>query len=276
MKSTFYSLFVVCSILLISSCTKVELKNVISKEEINELLILSDTSTLKKEDQVLYRLNRITEIFQRKNDNRGLFPLVYAQTTKQALLSLQNEPEVYTDLQKAKDITIAFAKRYLFGLHDHLSGAEPEYHWKNYYALCNTNLPRMRITSAGLNAHLTVDLARAVYDVNGDKNFEADYLKFGEALVKATPYIIDELKKQYNTESAYLLNGLFLGDILDPIFGEDFTTQLAFQFIRTEAFQNGQYLLSPTAFEDAQKALFRNWQFREGLLDILVDTKLIK
>jgi hypothetical protein len=270
------AILLIAFLFLFSACSKVELENVITQEEINELLLLSDTGTLKQESEVLFRLNRITEIFQRRNDNRGLFPLVYAQTTKQALLSLQNEPEVYTDLQKAKDITIAFAKRYLFGLHDHLTGAEPEYHWKNYYALCNTNLPRMRITSAGLNAHLTVDLARAVYDVNGNAAFEDDYLKFGEALVKAAPYIIEELKKQYNTESAYLLNGLFLGDILDPIFGEDFTTQLAFQFIRTEAFQNAQYLLSPAAYNDAQKALYRNWEFREELLDILVQTGLIK
>jgi hypothetical protein len=45
----------------------------------------------------------------------------------------------------------------------------------------------MRIASAGLNAHLTVDLARAVYDVDGDTAFKKDYLQFGEALVKASP-----------------------------------------------------------------------------------------
>ena len=262
--------------LLFSACSKVQLENTLSPEEMNELLQLSDTANMTSEMQVQYKLHRITEIFQQRNDNRGLFPLIYEQTTNQAILSLQNEPEKYSTIQKAKDITIAFSKRYLFNLHDHLTGKVPEYHWKQYYQLCFSNEPKMRVASAGLNAHLTVDLARAVYDVNGDTAFKNDYLQFGEALVKASPFIIDELKKQYNVESAYLFHGLFIGDILDPIFGENFTTQLAFQFIRQEAFQNAQYLLKPDIYNSAQITLHQNWQFREGLLDALVDTKLIQ
>lgn len=270
------SVFFLSLVLFISSCSKVELKNVITQQEINELLLLSDTSNMTSELEVQYKLRRITQIFQLKKDSRGLFPLIYEQTTNQAIISLQNEPEKYENIQKAKDITIAFAKRYLFNLHDELLGKTPEYHWKQYYTLCRSALPRMRIASAGLNAHLTVDLARAVYDVNGDTTFKKDYLQFGEALVKATPYIISELKSKYNSESAYLFNGLFIGDILDPIFGEDFTTQLAFQFIRQEAFTNAQNLLNPNLYNNAQTTLSQNWKSREGILDIMVETKLIK
>ena len=268
-----YSLFL---LLVLSGCSKVQLDGVLSVAETDELLQLSDTSNMTSELQVQYKLRRITEIFQYRNDSRGLFPLIYEQTTNQAILSLQNEPEKYENIQKAKEITIAFAKRYLFNLHDHLINKEPEYHWKQYYKLCFSNEPKMRIASAGLNAHLTVDLARAVYDVNGDTTFKNDYLQFGEALVKASPFIISELKTQYNVESAYLFNGLFIGDILDPIFGEDFTTQLAFQFIRQEAFQHAQNLLKPNLYNNAQTTLFQNWQFREGLLYVLVEAKLIK
>lgn len=248
----------------------------LTQEEMDELLQLSDTSNMTSELQVQYKLHRITQIFHHRNDNRGLFPLIYEQTTNQAILSLQNEPEKYENIQKAKDITIAFSKRYLFNLHDHLTNKEPEYHWKQYYKLCFSDEPKMRIASAGLNAHLTVDLARADYDVKGDSAFKKDYLQFGEALVKASPYIIDELRNQYNVESAYLFQGLFIGDILDPIFGENFTTQLAFQFIRQEAFQNAQYLLKPSVYNSAQITLQQKWQLREGLLDVLVNTKLIK
>jgi hypothetical protein len=273
MKIFFYILMLS---ILFSACSKVQLENVLTQAEMDELLQLSDTTDMTSELHLQFKLHRITQIFQQRKDNRGLFPLIYEQTTNQAILSLQNEPEKYEEIQKAKDITIAFAKRYLFNLHDHLINKEPEYHWKQYYKLCFSNKPKMRIASAGLNAHLTVDLARAVYDVNGDTSFKKDYLQFGEALVKASPFIIDELKNQYNVESAYLFNGLFIGDILDPVFGENFTTQLAFQFIRQEAFQNAQFLLKPNAYNSAQTTLYKNWQLREGLLDILVDTKLIK
>ena len=273
MKLFFYTIFFT---LLFSACSKVQLENVLTQEETDELLQLSDTSNMTSELQVQYKLHRITQIFQLRNDNRGLFPLIYEQTTNQAILSLQNEPEKYQNIQKAKDITIAFSKRYLFNLHNHLVNKEPEYHWKQYYKLCFSDEPKMRVASAGLNAHLTVDLARAVYDVNGDTVFKKDYLQFGEALVKASPYIINELKNQYNIESAYLFHGLFIGDILDPVFGENFTTQLAFQFIRQEAFQNAQYLLKPGVYNSSQITLHQNWQFREDLLDVLVNTKLIK
>lgn len=264
----------IAAVLLFAGCSKIQ-QDAITSQEMNELLLLSDTSNMTSELMVEDKLSRITHIFQIHNDNRGLFPLVYQQTTHQALLSLKNEPEKYTDIEKAKAITIAFAKRFLFNLHDHLTGNETEYHWKNYYALCFSHQSQLRILSAGLNAHLTVDLARSVYDVNGDSIFKNDYIQFGEALVKATPFIIDELHSQYNVESGYLFHGLFIGDIIDPLFGKNFTTQFAFQFIREEAFQNGQYLLSPAAYENAQKALHINWQFREQLLDQLVKSKLI-
>ena len=272
MSNKFY---IVACVLFLTACSK-EQRNIITSQEMNELLLLSDTSNMISESEVEYKLSHITQIFQKHNDNRGLFPLIYEQTTHQALLSIQNEPQKYDDIQKAKDITIAFSKRYLFNLHDHLKGKEPEYHWKNYYTLCFSTQPGMRIASAGLNAHLTVDLARAVYDVGGGPVFKKDYLQFGEALVKATPFIIVELRNKYSLESAPLFHGLFIGDILDPIFGKDFTTQLAFQFIREEAFQNGQYLLSTTAYSNAQKALFNNWQFREKLLDELVRQHFIQ
>ncbi|MDB5227608.1 MAG: hypothetical protein JWN78_1801 [Bacteroidota bacterium] len=271
MRKYFY---IISTVLLFAGCSKVQ-QQAITSQEMSELLQLSDTSNMTSELMVEDKLSRITHIFQIHNDNRGLFPLVYEQTTHQALLSLKNEPEKYTDIKKAKAITIAFAKRFLFNLHDHLTGKETEYHWKNYYTLCFSHQSQLRILCAGLNAHLTVDLARSVYDVNGRVDFKNDYIKFGEALVKASPFIIDELDKQYHVESGYLFHGLFIGDILDPVFGQDFTTQFAFQFIREEAFQNGQYLLSPAAYDNAQNALHTNWQFREQLLDALVKSKLI-
>lgn len=268
--------YIFACILLLASCTKTKQDNPISRAEMDELLRLSDTTHMTSELEVEYKLSNITRIFQQHNDNRGMFPLVYLQTTRQALLSLQNEPQKYNDILKAKAITIAFCKRYLFNLHDHLIGKLPEYHWSNYYSLCFSGQPRLRIVSAGLNAHLTVDLARAVYDVNGNAAFKDDYLIFGEALVKATPFIVDELKKQYNVESGYLFHGLFIGDILDPLFGANYTTQLAFQFIRQEAFQNGQLLLDPAKYGNAQNLLFNNWKTREQLLDAMVKNKLIQ
>jgi hypothetical protein len=273
MKNNF---FILIALVVCVSCTKEETKDAITNAEYDELLALSDTSTLNSEADVEHRLSRITGIFQRHRDNRGLFPLVYEQTTHQALLSLRNEPGNYQDLQKAKDITVAFCKRYLFNLHDHLLGIEPEYHWKNYYTLCFSHQPMTRSMAAGLNAHLTVDLARAVYDVSGDSSFKNDYTEFGEALVKASPYIIAELQEQYQVDAAYLFHGLFIGDLLDAVFGKDFTTALAFQLIRQEAYDNAQKLLNPATHATMQESLYNNWALRERLLNELVTSKLIK
>lgn len=248
----------------------------ISETDYHELIALSDTSNMNSADEVKDKLDRITAIFAAYNDNRGLFPLIYAQTTNQALQSIRNEPEKYVDPEKAKAITIAFAKRYLFNLHDHLLGNKiPEYHWKQYYLLCFSDQPRLRMATAGLNAHLTVDLARAVADVDGGPAYKPDFLQFGEALVNAAPFIISELKDQYGVESEDLFNGFFLADVIDPLLGEGATTQLAFQFIRQEAFQNAQYLLGPRP-ESGQQHLFVLWRDREKLLDELVKRGLIR
>jgi hypothetical protein len=179
-------------------------------------------------------------------------------------------------LANATAITLAFSKRYLFNLHDHLLGKiSPEYHWKQYYVLCFSNNPRLRMASAGLNAHLTVDLARAIADIGGKQAYKNDFLQFGEALVEATPDIIADLENFYAVESAGLFNGFFLEDIVDPIFGEGATTQFAFQFIRQEAFLNAQLLQGPRP-DDAQQHLFVLWRDSEKLLDDLVIGGLIK
>jgi Family of unknown function (DUF5995) len=248
----------------------------ISDADYNELITLSDTSNMVSGEDVKYKLDRITQILSGYNDNRGLFPLIYAQTTKQALLSINNEPEKYEVLANATAITLAFAKRYLFNLHDHLLGKRsPEYHWKQYYVLCFSNNPRLRMAAAGLNAHLTVDLARAIADIGGRQSYKNDFLQFGEALVEATPDIIADLEDLYAVESEELFNGFFLEDIVDPIFGEGATTQFAFQFIRQEAFSNAQLLQGPRP-DNAQQHLFVLWRDREKLLDDLVESGFIE
>ena len=68
-----YSLFL---LLVLSGCSKVQLDNVLTQAETDELLQLSDTSNMTSELQVQYKLHRITEIFQHRNDSRGLFPLI--------------------------------------------------------------------------------------------------------------------------------------------------------------------------------------------------------
>lgn len=274
-----YTLLIFCSCLFFTSCKKENgfaNQATISDADYNELIALSDTSNMTSENDVKYKVENITNIFHKYNDNRGLFPLVYLQVINQALLSMHNEPEKYDDLVKTKAIVIAFSKRFLYNLQDHLLGKKsPEYHWRQYYVLCFSNQPKLRMACAGLNAHLTVDLAFAVADVHGQKAFKNDFLQFGEALVKGAPDIIEELRSQYGVESGDLFNGLFIGDIIDPIFGEGTTTHFAFQYIRDDAYNNGQLLQGPRP-DQAQQLLYNNWKAREKILDDLVTSGLIK
>jgi hypothetical protein len=239
-----------------------------------QLLSLSDTATLQTVPDLEFRLRRISDIFAAYQDPRGTFPSVYRATTEFAVLSVADG--AYTDEARAIRLSVAFGKRYLFNLHDYLKGKIPEYHWKQYYDLSQRcGFSKTRIAVAGINAHLTVDLARAVADAAAGPDFEADYITFGEILGNATPNIVLYLRENFGMETAYLFSGLFLGDILDPVFGSGFTTLLGFQFIRGEAFQYGQYLQKPPAYHAAQKKLFEIWELREGLLDELLRQGLL-
>lgn len=268
-------LFIVFFLVLFNSCKKLENTLGFSSEEFNRLLYLSDTSNTVSDSAVLYILEEITDIFIRNEDNRGLFPAVYHQTTIKAYQSVINEPEVYADLDKVKELIVAFAKRYLYNLHNHLKGNEVEYHWQQYYKLTQTKQPRVRIAATGVNAHLTVDLPRSLYDVKCYPEFKDDYTRFGGALILATPFIIESLQENFNTDLGYLFNGLFAGPIIDALLGEGFTTELAFNFIREEAFENGTDLLINGKFNLTQQKIKNIFQLRENTLGGLVSGKLL-
>lgn len=267
---------ILSTLIIFAGCSDKEDLSGLSKTDYDRLLFLSDTSNTVSDSAVLNILGEITEIFASNDDLRGLFPAVYHQTTIQAYNSIQNEPEVYADLVKVRKIVVAFAKRYLYNLHNHQKGKEVEYHWKEYYRLTNTRQPRVRIAASGVNAHLTVDLPRSIYDVNGTQAFKDDYIRFGGALILATPFIVSSLQDNFDTDMGYLFNGLFAGPILDALFGEGFTTDLAFSFIREEAFENGMDLLKPGKFQVTQNKLQTIFFDRESVLSGLVSAKLLQ
>lgn len=230
------------------------------------LLSLSDTSTLHSVADLEFRLKSIFQVFATYSDPRGTFPAVYLATTELAVLSL--EEGVYSDPEKAERLSVYFGKRYLFNLHDHIKGKTPEYHWRQFYSLatrCGNH--KTRIAVSGINAHLTVDLARAVADAGAGPEFEQDYIVFGEMLSKATTNIVQYLREGFDIDADYLFNGLFLGDLLDPVFGEGFTIALGFQFIRGEAWQYGQYLQRQQSENAAQIKIREIWEMREGIIE---------
>lgn len=247
----------------------------LSLEDFERLLYLSDTSNTVSDSAVLYILEEITDIFVRNGDDRGLFPAVYHQTTIKAYQSVINEPEVYADLDKVRDLIVAFAKRYLYNLHNHLKGDEVEYHWQAYYILTQSKQPKARIAATGVNAHLTVDLPLSLYDIKSYPEFKEDYTRFGGALVLATPFIIGSLQENFDTDLGYLFNGLFAGPIIDALLGEGFTTELAFNFIREEAFENGSELLINGKFNLTQQKIKNIFKLRENALGGLVSGKLL-
>jgi len=276
-------LFFIGLMLLFSGCRKADENTfvlltpcgeVYPQEVTDELLALSDTATLSLVPDLQYRLTRIAGIFSSYNDVRGLFPSVYRATTEFAVQSLLDG--AYNDEAKAIHVSVAFGKRYLFNLHNYLRGKTPEYHWKQYYDLCERcGYNKARIATSGINAHLTVDLARAIRDAHCDQAFQEDYITFGEILGDATPNIVQYLKDGYGLDMESLFSGLFVGEALDPVFGENFTRNLAFQFIRVEAFKYGRYLQNTAAEKSAEKSLRDNWELREGLLDELLRQGLL-
>lgn len=72
-----------------------------------------------------------------------------------------------------------FSERYFYYLHEHLLDRPLDYHWEFYYnhALRDWNVTRLIME--GMNAHITVDLARALADTDVYPEFEEDYLLIG-------------------------------------------------------------------------------------------------
>ncbi len=241
--------------------------------EYNELITLCDTASLKTYEDFDMRIARIQEIFSSHNDRRGAFPTVYKAITHAAVVSIANQD--YHDNAYTLKFSIEFSKRYLSFLKHHLLNESLEYHWDLYYNHAMSNTTVTRLVLEGINAHVTIDMTRSLAKTGVYKNYEGDWLLFGDKTVASVPGFLIELKEEYHTDASGIFHVFFVGDILDPIFGEGATINFGFNALRMDAFNNARWMLQSSNTTGIEQNLKKSFYGREAIFDVLDKMKLL-
>lgn len=235
--------------------------------EFNELIALCDTASLVTFEDFDYRIERIQEIFAGHRDPRGAFPTVYKAITRAALTGLQNGE--YQDPDYSLKFVIDFSKRYLHILEDHLYDRPLEFHWQLYYDHARQDKHITRMVLDGINAHLTIDLSRALGHTGVYPEFEDDWILFGNNTVLSVPGFLEELQAEYDTDASDVFGVFFIGDLIDALFGEGTAVNFGFNLLRIDAFNNGLRLQNPEIEVYIERKMERDFRDRAALIDLI-------
>ena len=213
----------------------------ISLEAVEQMLILTDVSHSEDIYSTYDRIDGIATLFENCGDPWGMFPTTYRHITNRIILAIENEE--IEDQEWGKRIVVDFASRYMANLQAALSNEDPSYAWYQYYYLAdNPEVSRTRAVVIAMVAHLTLDLPYSLVDIETTEDHKDDYFVLGELMIEITPDFIEDLKTYYDTDAEDLLNGFFLGEWVDGMYGEDTTVTLSYQTIRTKSWNNRWYL----------------------------------
>jgi hypothetical protein len=255
-------LFLFLSLLFLSGCNenKASYENQWSllDQEFNELLLLSDTATIADYEDFSVRIDRIQEIFADHQDPRGTFTTLYKHITFSVLHSM--EEGIYEDAPFVGDFGVAFGKRYLVNLHDHLLNSPISYTWTNFYELCAEEVPFSRLVLSGMNAHITKDLLDALVFIEITPEKEADWILISDALLEGLDEFQAEFENDYEIDIDDLIALFGFGDLLDGIFGEDATIYTIINELRYLGYQDAlKYLAGfEQEIEYKTKTQYRN------------------
>ena len=203
-----------------------------------ELTELSDNEDIYG---IYNRIDEIANLFEDCGDPWGMFPTTYRHITNRIIQAIENEE--IEDQDWGRRIVVDFASRYMENLQLALLGEEPSYAWYQYYYLADhPDVSRTRAVVVAMVAHLTLDLPYSLVEIDTTEDHKDDYFVLGELMIEITPDFIEDLKTYYDTDAEDLLNGFFLGEWVDGVFGEDTTVTLSYQTIRTKSWNNRWYL----------------------------------
>ena len=187
------------------------------------------------------RIDKIATIFETCGDPWGMFPTTYRHITSRIIQAIEDEE--IEDQEWARRIVVDFASRYMENLHLALLGEEPSYAWDQYYYLADhSKASRTRAVVIAMVAHLTLDLPYSLVEIDTTEHHKDDYFVLGELMIEITPDFIEDLRYYYDADTEDLLNGFFLGDWVDDVYGQDTAVTLSYQTIRTKSWNNRWYL----------------------------------
>jgi hypothetical protein len=255
-----------------------------TQELYQELLKESDISTFSNYQESAPRAKRIAEIFAQARDRRGIFASMYVEITNESVGStLRGE---YKDNKKSAELVKRFAERYFEPLHAYLrNGAEnasgvqsSQYkekypiadEWRTYYQLAeNCKASDLRILGTGVNNHMTLDLPKALSEIQAPQSFKDDFMKFGNILIKKKRESTNLLIEQQNVYAAAFFDLFFVGEIIDGFASDGTAAIWGFQLIRGEAWYNGSVLQEKEFEQLADLGIGAAWNARQLLLSIM-------
>lgn len=243
---------------LFVSCTKdnpTTIQGKLKDKDFQRLIELSDTSTLVDINDFSSRIAEIQDIFSMIADRRGVYPTILKAITNYYISSLDIE-NGYKYPEQFNAFYLDFCKRFLSALHIHLLGQKNEYHWEQYFKYAQINHKVSRLTMEGINSHFTIDMARAVASAKLSKSNQADWNFFGTQTLDAVSSFTDELYAEYGVDATDVFRLFFLGDVIDGLAGAGSATKFGYEFLRTEAFNNGvklQIALDKAKVEESMK-----------------------
>ena len=103
--------------------------------------------------------------------------------------------------------------------------------------------------------------------IGADDDFEDDFMKFGDVLVKQTQQSTDLLESQQGVDAHGFFNGFALGDVLDETAGEQFTARTIYQEVRANAWLDFERLQSHTLW--LRRSSEARWNRQQQMLKLL-------
>lgn len=210
-----------------------------TEADYQRLLLLTDTQNIQNIAQLQVNMNALTEILQQYKDRLGAFPTVYNEVTKEAFifLSAYESPEK----EMGQQFMLVFAKRYIRNMHAYLLGLPLEKVWQNYFhRSAFTRNTILHLAMSGINAHITYDIPYVLNEINAISGFEDDYKLYTDFIASTYPICAEKLKDIYQVKYAEDAFQLYdLGEEIDDIYGDGFTTNAIIGFLRDESWQNG-------------------------------------
>jgi hypothetical protein len=247
----------------------------LSFEQWKALLEASDTSKMRKAEDIIPALTIIRDIYVANKDLRGTFPLIYLEISHEVVRYATSDACRYPD--KLEPMTLNFAKMLFYNHYNHLLNRKVEEHWVHYFKIgddCGAN--KLRVGLGGVASHIVIDLARSVHEAKLTPVHFEEYMLLGEEMVIAVPGLLTSLERLYGIDGAYFLSGFFFGEMLDPMMGgEGATTKLVFQTVRLESWSAGRMLMSSGKYQETLDMMFASWRTKEKLLDEFVRNGLM-
>jgi hypothetical protein len=220
------------------------------------------------------RHRRITDILLRHDDRRGLFSVGLDAVLQSVVLPLQRDEGAFPDRGWAHAISADLLARYLRNLHAEFTGAPVEPHWARYFDLATGcgNLPTLA-AMAGYNAHLTVDLARAVAASGTRIEHIPSFYRLVDSIALSGDAIVDRTRFEYGADLGPLWRLYFVGDLLDQQFGKSAGSEallrLADNGYNTITLAHGLALQQPALAPNAAASVDGLWWFADSALTVV-------